>query len=487
MQMQAEALRRSATKSFQKVLGAASSAYPSKVRPLAEPPAGSGLKPVMGDQGLPYLGHGLESLADRGSLKMAMDRYERFGPVSWSGSVGMPIVTLIGPEALETVWMNRDKAFSSEKGWEIIIGPFFHRGVMLLDFEEHMQHRRILQQAFTRPRLLAYLDMMTPLVSKTLSEWKVGEGFPMYTRTKDMLLKLASEVFVGITLGDEANRLEGAFEAAVVGGQGLIRADVGFGTWSRGLRGRELLQDYFRSEIPARRAGDGDDLFSVLCRSESEDGLMFSDEDIVNHMIFAMMAAHDTSTIALSMMTHFLGRHPEWQERLRAESLALGKETLDYDDLDALPSLDLAFKETLRYNSPVGLIFRRTVKDTEVMGYHIPKGTEVVLNPWATMHRPEWWPNPEVWDPERFSPERREDKVHRFAWAPFGGGAHKCIGLYFGGMEVKSIMHQLLLRFEWSVPEDYHLQLTYGTGPQPADGLPIDMRRRAVKPLSTTA
>ncbi|MFW0785858.1 cytochrome P450 [Gordonia sp. CPCC 206044] len=476
-----------ATRAFQSVLAGMSRAYPTRVEPLAEPPAGSGLKPVMGDFGLPVFGHGLESLAERGSLAIAMERYERFGPISWSGTVGMRVVSLIGPEALEAAWMNRDKAFSSERGWEPVIGPFFHRGIMLLDFEEHMQHRRILQQAFTRPRLLAYLDLMTPIISRTLSEWEVGQGFPMYTQTKDMLLKLASEVFVGMTLGDEADRLEKAFEAAVRGGQGLIRADIKFGTWSRGLRGRETLQKYFRSEIPSRRAGDGDDLFSVLCHSESEDGHTFTDEDIVNHMIFAMMAAHDTSTIALSMMTHFLGRHPGWQDRLREESLALGKETLDYDDLDALPSLDLAFKETLRYNSPVGLLFRKTVKDTEIMGYYIPKGTEVVIDPWATMHRPEWWPNPEVWDPGRFSPERREDKVHRFAWAPFGGGAHKCIGMYFGGMEVKAIMHQMLQRFEWSVPADYELDLTYGTGPQPADGLPIDMRPRVTGavPLTT--
>lgn len=467
---------RNTKKSMQAALGQASRMFPTRVEPLAEPPAGSGLKPVLGDYGLPFLGHTLESLVD--PLKVTMDRYERFGPVSWSGSVGMRMVTLVGPDAIECAWMNREKAFSSEQGWAPIIGPFFHRGIMLLDFDEHMRHRRILQQAFTRPRLLSYLDMMNPHIADTLATWQVGQGFRMYSNTKDMLLSLASKVFVGGDLGDEAHELEDAFEAAVRGGQAIVRKDVGNGTWARGLRGRERLQAYFRSEIPARRASGGDDLFSVLCHAESEEGQTFSDEDIVNHMIFAMMAAHDTSTIALSMMTHFLGRHPEWQDRLRAESLALGKPTLDYDDLDALPSLDLAFKETLRINAPVGMLFRKTLRDTEILGHFIPADTILVIHPWATMLLDEWWPNPTHWDPERFSDERREDKVHRFAWAPFGGGAHKCIGLYFGGMEVKAIMHQMLQQFEWSVPSDYRLQLTYGTGPTPADGLPIDIRRR---------
>ncbi|MDT7565929.1 MAG: hypothetical protein QOG76_4553, partial [Pseudonocardiales bacterium] len=73
--------------------------------------------------------------------------------------------------------------------------------------------------------------------------------------------------------------------------------------------------------------------------------------------------------------------------------------------------------------------------------------------------------------------DRREDKVHRYAWAPFGGGAHKCIGLHFGGMEVKAIMYQLLLRFRWSVPAGYEPPIGYGTGPMPIDGLPLRLER----------
>jgi cytochrome P450 len=464
-------------KRFQHAFNKATSYYPDPAKPLAEPPAGSGLKPVMGDAGIPFLGHTVDMLAD--PLASAMDRFEKYGQVSWSGSLQDNIVTLVGPEAVECAWMNREKAFSSEKGWEPMIGPFFRRGIMLMDFGEHMHHRRILQQAFAKPRLLGYLDLMTPHIEKSLADWNVGQGFPMYTQTKELLLSLASEVFVGSTLeGEENRRLEDAFEAAVRGGQAIIRRDVGNFTWARGLRGRETLQEYFRSEIGSRRSDPGDDLFSVLCHSEDDEGNTFTDEDVVNHMIFVMMAAHDTSTIALSMMAHYLGRNPQWQQRLREESLALGKATLDYDDQDKLPSLDLAFKETLRINAPVGMLFRKTITDTDILGHYVPAGTIIAIHPWATMLRKEWWPNPTVWDPERFADDRREDKVHRFAWSPFGGGAHKCIGLYFGGMEVKSIMHQLLLNFEWSVPADYRLSLEYGTGPTPADGLPIDMRRR---------
>lgn len=357
-------------KQIQGALGKLSSKYPSKERPLAVPPAGSDLKPVMGDPGIPFLGNTLEALAD--PLKSAMERFERYGQVSWSGALGMNMVTLVGPDAIEAVWMNRKKAFSSELGWEPMIGPFFRRGVMLMDFDEHMQHRRIMQQAFSRPRLNGYLDIMTPHIEKTLANWQVGQGFRMYSNTKDLTLSLATEVFMGAHVSEaEAHRLEKAFEAAVRGGQAMVRKDVGNWTWAQGLRGREVLQEYFRSEIPLRRGNDADDLFSVLCNSESDEGETFTDEDIVNHMIFVMMAAHDTSTIALSMLTYFLGRHPEWQQRLREESLALNKPTIDYDDVDKLPSMELAFKETLRLNAPVGMLFRMAIEDTEICGHFI--------------------------------------------------------------------------------------------------------------------
>ena len=248
------------------------------------------------------------------------------------------------------------------------------------------------------------------------------------------------------------------------------------GTWHRGLTSRRLLEDYFRAQIPAKRVGDGDDLFSVLCRAEAEDGERFSDDDVVNHMIFTMMAAHDTSTISVAMMGYFLAKHPEWQERLREECRTLGKASIGYEDLEALPTMDVVFKETLRMNAPVGSIARRAIKETEIDGYYIPKGTRLMLSIYATQRMEPWWKNPDTFDPERFSEARNEEASHKYAWSPFGGGVHKCIGMHFGAMEVKAIMHQLLLRNSWIVPPEYEPVTDYGTGLFPGDGLPIELR-----------
>jgi cytochrome P450 len=446
----------------------------SRVRPLAMPPAGSGLKPVMGDSGVPVVGHTLDFLHD--GLRHARDYHQRLGTVFWVNALGGRWVNVLGPDGLETILVNRDRAFSNKLGWDPLIGAFFDRGVMLMDFEEHRHHRRIMQQAFKHDRLVAYLDKMNPAITQGLARWRPGGGFKLYPAAKQLTLDIATEVFMGAEANAEADRLNAAFIDVVVGGQAIIRADVPGGKWHRGLESRRRLEQYFRSQLAAKRTSQEDDLFSVLCRAETEEGERFSDEDVVNHMIFTMMAAHDTSTITVTMMGYYLARHPEWQERLREESRALGKDAIGYEDLDALPSMDLVFKETLRMNAPVGTVARRAIKDTEIDGHYIPAGSRVMVAVHATQRMEPWWQNPDTFDPERFSDERREDAAHKYAWTPFGGGVHKCIGMHFGSMEVKAIMHQLLLRNSWSVPTGYEPVLDYGTGPFPGDGLPIELR-----------
>ncbi len=448
---------------------------PSPSTPLADPPPGSGLAPVMGDHGAPLLGRSLEIAAD--VLAFSRSRYERYGPVSWVGAFGLQNVSVLGPEAVGQVLVNKDKAYSNADGWGYFIGPFFRRGVMLLDLEEHHAHRRILQQAFTRDRLDEYLTTMLPRIDRGLGAWESGAAVPVYTRLKQLTLDIGTEVFVGDELGPRADRLNRAFVDTVHAGLAVVRAPVPGGSWRRGLRGRALLEDYFRSQVATKRAGEGRDMFSVLCRARSEDGERFSDDDVVNHMIFLLMAAHDTSTITLSMMTYLLARHPEWQERLREESAALGDGPVSSSDLESLTSLDLVMRETLRLYAPVSMLARRAVRDTSLVGHHIPAGTMLSVGLWATQRMEPWWSRPDEFDPERFTPGRAEDKSHRYAWAPFGGGVHKCIGLHFGGMEIKAVMHRMLARYRWSVPEGYEPPIAIGTGPVPADGLPVGLSR----------
>jgi cytochrome P450 len=119
------------------------------------------------------------------------------------------------------------------------------------------------------------------------------------------------------------------------------------------------------------------------------------------------------------------------------------------------------------------VIPRIATDDFEYEGYRIESGAMVVVSPIRTHHMEEWWTEPFRFDPERFSPERAEDERHTHAWIPFGGGPHLCLGLRFAEMQIKAIMHQLVQRYRWSVPEGYSMPVQQAPISKPLDGLPI--------------
>ncbi|MFQ6394239.1 cytochrome P450 [Nocardia sp. KC 131] len=446
------------------------------ISPPTAPPSSSGLKAIAGSRGMPIIGESYAMLHH--PEQWARERYTRYGPVSWTTGFGRQVVVLLGPDAWDIPMTNRDKAFGSGPAWDYLIGPFFRRGIMLLDFEEHLHHKRIMMQAFTRSRLTGYLDAMNPIIERGLADWAASSSFRGYPAIKQVTLDIATRTFMGAALGDESDTVNQAFIDCVRGGTAYLRFPVPGLRWSRGLHGRKVLERLLRKQLPAKRAAGGDDLFSALCHARSDDGQSFTDDDVVNHMIFLLMAAHDTTTITMSTMMYYLAKHPEWQQRCRAESAALGTEVLDYNGQEQLTSLDLVMKESLRLLAPLPSIPRSAVTDTEVLGHFIPAGTFVTVMPQFTHHMHEYWPDPERFDPGRFSDERREDKIHKHAWVPFGAGAHKCIGQYFGGMQVKAFMHQLLRQFEWTVPPNYELHWDRTSLPRPKDGLHIMLQRR---------
>jgi cytochrome P450 len=178
-------------------------------------------------------------------------------------------------------------------------------------------------------------------------------------------------------------------------------------------------------------------------------------------------------------MMYLLALHPEWQERLRAASMALGKTQLEHDDLEQLEELSWTMREALRLTPPLTSMPRMCVKDTEFQGYRIPAGSMVGIYPMHVHYMPSLWSDPERFDPERFSPARQEDKRHAFAWVPFGGGAHVCIGQHFATLQVKAIMHQLLLRYRWSIEPGYRMPYQLVPIAKPRDGLPVTLQQIA--------
>jgi cytochrome P450 len=424
------------------------------------------------NRSLPLIGDSLGYIRD--APRFLEQLYASHGEIVCIHIFGQQINLMLGADANKFILLDHHKAFANA-AWQELIGPFFKRGLMLMDFDEHRLHRRIMQTAFTHDALVGYLAGMQTTAKVGIDRWIPGKQFLMFDALKQLTLDIGSEVFCGQKPGKNADLINRAFLDTVQAGTSLVRYDLPGTRWRAGVRGRALLERYFHQELASRKDWSGLDLLARLRRARTEHGELFSDEDIVNHMIFVLMAAHDTSTITLTNMIYQLAVNPVWQERLRQESLVLGSDPLSFEDIDRLEGISLVMKETLRLCPPVPILPRRAISDCEYKGYHIKKGSMVAISPWFTHYQIKYWSNPTAFNPERFMDGRHEDKLHPFQWIPFGGGVHKCIGLHFGQLEIKVILHQLLLKFRWEVPAGYVMEQDFTSLPIPKDRLPIKL------------
>lgn len=435
------------------------------------------LKQPPHDKGLPLIGYTLHFLHD--PLELAFKLQRRNGDVFRSRAF-LDVVTLLGPDAAQYVLQDREGRFSSALGWDFFVGKLFEGAIMAMDDPAHRIERRIMQQAFKKPALASYVEKMAPHMEERLSRWQPAARVEVFPHVKKLTLDLAAPVFMGIELGPEADRLNQAFLDMAEASLGFVRAPLPGTKMHRGMKGRETLLRVFREMIPQKRAVETPDLFSQMCHARSEQGEVFSDEQVINHMIFMMLGAHDTTTSTLCTMIYALGKHPEWQERLRANSLALaraGHARLDYDNLDKVDEIGWCMKEALRMYPPLPVIPRMCTKDGEFKGHAIKAGQLVNIYPIHTHYMGEYWKQPFAFDPLRFSPERNEHKQHMFQWIPFGGGAHMCLGQHFADLQVRCLMHQILQRFRWQVAEDYRMPYQLVPIAKPKDNLPLTLER----------
>jgi len=434
----------------------------------------SALSHIPGNDGRFLVGHSLEFLAD--PLGFARKILAEHGPISRTHFLFQRRISLISAEANEFVLLDRAGNFSAYLGWEPVLGSLFPRGLMLRDGDDHRYHRRLMQPAFRKEALAGYLSRMNRLIGPAVSAWISQRRLKFYPAVKRLTLEIAADIFLDVQLQSEIDQVGKAFFDLVEASNAINRIPVIGRLFERGLAGRRRLAALIESRIPSRWDGDGTDLLSQLCRAQDENGQRYSDSEIVDHLIFLMMAAHDTTTSALTTIVYALTQHPQWQSRLRTLTQTVGLPELVHEDLGKLEEIDWVLRESLRLYPPLTIIQRTATQDCEFQGIRIPAGTPVTVYPVATQRMAEWWTDPDSFDPERFSPARAEHRRHPFAWAPFGGGAHMCLGLHFAEMQVKAVLMALLRAADLSVARGYTMPYQLAPIVRPRDGLPMRMK-----------
>lgn len=434
-----------------------------------ERPDNRNLGHIPGDYGFPLIGNALSLGAD--PLKFCDDRYQRYGEVSRFSMGPSRMVLALGPENARALHLDVEKNFSSARGlghFERLIGG----SLIMKDFEAHRSQRRLMQTAFRKSTMQGYIEHINTICSRRLRTLPGSGEFQLVSQAKSTLLEIAAQTFTGVTgQGGAGDRLTAAFEDFVDGLDFIFQVNLPGFKFHQSLRAKKYIEGFIQELITDKRRNNDGDILAHFCRELDENGEYFSDADIVENFVLLLFAAQDTTTASLVNASFELGRHPEWQQRLREEARALGKESIEQEDLDALPSFGLVFNEAQRLHSSVPLFPRRSIHPCELSGIEIPADT-LLMNAITYNHvMPGWWTEPRKFDPERF--ERGEHKQHPFLFHPFGGGAHKCIGMHFAQMVFRIFMYHMLVGHEIQLPPGYDPDWQHLPMPKPKDNLPM--------------
>lgn len=422
---------------------------------------------------LPLVGHTLPYFFN--TIDFVRRARDRYGDVVRFRVAGEDSVVFFGPDAVEFVLVDREDNFSAGGGWGFRLGRFFRGGLLIRDGDDHRHSRRIMAGAFRPGPMKEYLTILTRVMDQELDGWQDQKDFRFYPAFKQLSLQVAASCFLGITSTRETARVNAAFMDTVAATMALIRYPLPGTAWHRGVRGRRYLEEYLTAMLPEKRRQESGDIFSRFCHATDEKGERFTDKEVVDHMIFLLMAAHDTITSSASSLAWLLAQHTEWQDRLYQE---LPEGELSLAGLSRMKAHEWCFHEALRLYPPLHTVPRRSLRDLEYAGYRIPAGT-VVQTSIATTHRlDKFWQNPDAFEPERFAPPREENKQHPYLFTPFGAGPHICIGMGFAGMQIKAFLHSFLRRYRTSPRPGQQFRVNFIPIPKPVDDLPLILTRR---------
>jgi len=407
--------------------------------------------------------------------------YQEYGPISRISITGNKCVLLLHPDHVQRVLMDREKNFSIKMGWQSVMADFFQGGLVMRDYDEHRIHRGIMQSSFKPPAMREYAARIQTIVEKRVRRWAAQDSIFFYDEMKRLLLDIAFDVFCWVDDSESTIPLiQRAFTDMMEGALGVVRFDVPGFQYHRGLEGRRYLKRFFLDLIEQKRASDDQDVFAHFCRERTEDGEYYADEDIADHMVFLMLAAHDTTTSASTMAAYYLSNDQALQSKIAAEVAQWPKDLSFETVFHSVNDLICVFYETIRMHPPVPLFLRRTISECEFDGVRVPADTMVCI-PGTYIHRlPDWWRDPDTFDPTRFSEEVSEHRKHNFMWVPFGGGAHKCIGMHFARMLFLLTFRELVGKYkiQFAQKNYYPAKLQHFPFTRPLDNLPLRLVAR---------
>ena len=390
------------------------------------------------DKGNLFFGHSIKFNND--ALSLVKNLQNKYGDIFEISILHKRVTMFMTPSATKHVYLDADDNFSSRHGWEFSLGKTFENGLMLRDFDDHRFHRGLLQDSFRRDALANYLQIVQPLLDTWIEELQENQSFNLYATMKELMFKISLELFFDEIDNSRQKELEKLFTDAIKSATSVVRTPLPFTKLRKGLKARRSLLKYFESKAENVDI-ESNTLFAELVKTNKHEGGL-SNYEIAEHMIFLLLAAHDTTTSTLTTAIHHLSTDKNFYQELKKEANEIS--LTDISELKNGVKGESLFSEAMRMYPPVPFSLRYVMRDTVVENYKLDAGTYVAIGPLVLHNDERYWENPQECDPNRFL---NADETNE-AYFPFSGGAHTCIGKFFASYLFKNVIYKLVSNIE---------------------------------------
>jgi cytochrome P450 len=351
-------------------------------------------------------------------------------------------IVLSNPEHIKQVFTGDPRVFHAGEGNRILLPVLGEHSLLLLDEDAHMEQRKLLLPPLHGERMQRYRELMSEIAAAEIERWPSGRPYALRPRMQAITLEIILRAVFGLEHGDRLERLRVELRRlldlltrppmfllpVVLGPERLSR----LGPFQR-LHGQ--VDELIYAEIAERRRApdlaEREDILSMLLSARHDDGSPMTEREIRDELLTLLVAGHETTATALSWAVERLTRHPDKLARL-GEEVRAGKKGY----------LEAVVTETLRLRPVISLVARYLREPAEIGGWRLPAGVTVAPSIYLVHRRPDVYPDPESFAPERFL----ENSPGTYSWIPFGGGVRRCIGGSFAHFEMQVVLAELVRR-----------------------------------------
>lgn len=394
-----------------------------------------------------------------GRLNFFIDTARTYGDVVKLRFGHRRIYLVSHPDLIEEVVVTQNQNFV--KHFALRLNPLvLGKGLLTSEGDFWLRQRRLVQPAFNRSRITRYGPAMIAAAEHVISAWKPGERRDIMVEMMQLTLAIAAKTLFDAEVSGGAQDVVDALnvlqEQFLTRFNSLLPTPIWIPTPAnlRQRRAVRRLDDILFGFIRVRREQNVDkgDLLSILLHARDEDdGSRMTDRQVRDEAMTLFLAGHETTALTLSWTWYLLGQHPHVEEKLLEEwAKVIGDRPPRVEDWPKLRFTEQVILESMRLYPPAYVIGREALADCTVGGYHVPRGTTLLMSQWAVQRDPRFYEDADAFHPERWT-EAFQKSLPRFAYFPFGGGPRLCVGNQFAMMEMALVLPTIGQRFRFAL------------------------------------